>query len=92
MKRWRGQWEPLSGRSGCLGTGFADLVKPLVFETSLSGQQICCGDVHNRDMALDVVTSAGRDVACKVREDVGTCLDPQSVIFAGKRPEACSIS
>ena len=46
---------------------FTDLVA-----TSLSGQQICCGGVHNR-----VCTSAGGGVACKVHADAGTCLDQQ---------------
>ena len=44
-------------------------------------------------MALDVIcTSAGGDVACKLHEDAGTCLDQQCVIFSGKQPEDCSIS
>ena len=46
VKSWHGQWEPVSGRSGCLEKRcFADLVKSRVFETSLSGQQICCVSV-----------------------------------------------
>ena len=83
VKRWRGQWEPLSARSGFLEKRcFTDLVA-----TSLSGQQICRGGVRNR-----VCTSAGGGVACKVHADAGTCLDQQHVIFAGILPEDCSIS
>ena len=58
-----------------------DLVKSPVFETSLSRRQDCSGDVHNRDLALDVrCTKAGADVACTVHEDAGTCHDQQRVI------------
>ena len=80
VKRWRGQWEPLSARSGFLEKRcFTDLVA-----TSLSGQQSCRGGVHNR-----VCTSAGGGVACKVHADAGTCLDQQHVIFAGILPVDC---
>ena len=94
MRGWRVQWELLSGRSGCLEKRcFADLVKSAVFETSLSGPQICCVGVHKRNMALEVkCTCTGGDIACKVHEDAGYCLDQQREIFTGKRPEDCNAS
>ncbi|OLP99074.1 hypothetical protein AK812_SmicGene18407 [Symbiodinium microadriaticum] len=32
------------------------------------------------------------DVACKLHEDAGNCLDQQHVFFTGKRPEDCNVS